>query len=93
MLLDRGLLTQEGSRYVVTGDVDELEVPETLQALVAARLDNLTPSERALLQDAAVFGQSFTPASSDRRLGTSRSRRSTELLDALVAKQVLGLQR
>ena len=62
MLLDRGLLSQEGTRYVLTGEVADLEVPETLQALVAARLDNLDPSERALLQDAAVIGQSFTPA-------------------------------
>ncbi|HZU61218.1 MAG TPA: adenylate/guanylate cyclase domain-containing protein, partial [Solirubrobacteraceae bacterium] len=62
MLLDRGLVAQEGARYVVTGDVSHLEVPETLQALVAARLDNLDARERALLQDAAVVGQSFTPA-------------------------------
>src|SRR5262249_3648104 len=41
MLLDRGLLAQEGTRYVLTGAVADLEVPETLQALVAARLDNL----------------------------------------------------
>ena len=38
MLQDRGLLTQEGSRYVVTGDVTDLNVPETLHALVASRL-------------------------------------------------------
>ena len=53
MLLDRGLLAQEGSRYVMTGDVDELEVPETLHSLAAARLDGLTTAERSVLQDAA----------------------------------------
>ena len=62
MLLDRGLLVQEGARYVVTGDVTALEVPETLQALVASRLDGLDPAERSLLQDASVLGQSFTAA-------------------------------
>jgi hypothetical protein len=40
MLLDRGLLALDGSRYVVTGDVGDLEVPETLHALVASRLDS-----------------------------------------------------
>ena len=89
MLLDRGLLEQQGSRYRVTGDVDELDVPETLHALAAARLDGLTQSERVVLQDAAVFGESFTPAGvaalSDR---TPES--VTETLDGLVAKQVLG---
>ncbi|MGB9182980.1 MAG: AAA family ATPase, partial [Solirubrobacteraceae bacterium] len=89
MLLDRGLLAEEGSRYVVAGAVNDLEVPETLQALVAARLDNLDPTERALLQDASVLGISFTPSAlaavSDRLESDVRQR-----LDALVANQVLG---
>src|SRR5207248_205937 len=41
MLLDRGLLTREGELYRPTGEIDTLAVPETLQALVAARLDGL----------------------------------------------------
>ena len=36
--------------------------PETLQALIAARLDGLPAADRAILQDAAVLGQSFTLA-------------------------------
>jgi class 3 adenylate cyclase/tetratricopeptide (TPR) repeat protein len=89
MLLDRGLVAQEGARYVVTGDVKDLEVPETLQALVAARLDDLDPAERALLQDAAVIGQSFTPAT----LAAVVTRPVAEVdrvLESLVAKQVLA---
>jgi class 3 adenylate cyclase len=89
MLLDRSVLTQEGNRYVVSGTIDALEVPETLQALVAARLDNLEPAERSLLQDAAVLGISFSPAA----LAAVSERRESEvrqLLDGLVAKQALG---
>jgi class 3 adenylate cyclase/tetratricopeptide (TPR) repeat protein len=89
MLLDRDVLTQEGNRYVVSGTIDALEVPETLQALVAARLDNLEPAERSLLQDAAVLGISFSPAA----LAAVSERRESEvrqMLDALVAKQALG---
>jgi len=52
MLLDRGLLAQEGPRYVLTGEIEDLDVPETLHALVAARLDLLEPAERAILEDA-----------------------------------------
>ncbi len=89
MLLDRGVLAQEGSRYVVAGAAEDLEVPETLQALIAARLDNLAPNERALLQDAAVLGSSFSAtalaAVSERREADVR-----QILDALVVKQVLG---
>ncbi len=89
MLLDRGLLSQEGARYVLTGEVADLEVPETLRALLAARLDNLDPAERAILQDAAVIGQSFTPAMLTSVSGLPAAD-VERLLDGLVAKQVLA---
>ena len=38
---------------------DEVPVPETLQALIAARFDTLTAERKALLQDAAVVGKVF----------------------------------
>jgi class 3 adenylate cyclase/tetratricopeptide (TPR) repeat protein len=38
---------------------DELALPETVQGLIAARLDLLDPGEKALLQDAAVVGKVF----------------------------------
>ena len=65
MLADRGVLEQVGEIYrwspgAVIGE--ELDVPETLQALVAARLDALPEAERTLLQDASVVGQRFTDA-------------------------------
>jgi tetratricopeptide (TPR) repeat protein len=90
MLLDRGLLAQEGSRYVLSGDVGELDVPETLHALAAARLDGLEAGERSVLQDASVYGQSFTPAGVA-ALGNRPQEEIEHTLDALVTKQVLGL--
>ena len=89
MLLDRGVLAQQGNRYVVTSPISDLDVPETLQALAAARLDNLDASERKLLQDAAVLGISFFPAG----VAAVSERPDAEvrrMLDALVDKQVLG---
>jgi class 3 adenylate cyclase/tetratricopeptide (TPR) repeat protein len=62
MLLDRGLLRQAGETYEPTGPMEELDVPESLQALVAARLDALSAPERQLVQTAAVLGKSFTAA-------------------------------
>ena len=41
------------------GDSEQVEVPESVQALIAARLDTLTPERKALLQDAAVLGKVF----------------------------------
>jgi hypothetical protein len=89
MLLDRDLLVQEGARYVVTGDVSELDVPETLQALVASRLDGLSGAERSLLQDASVLGQSFTAAGAAALTGRSETE-VVGVLDGLVAKQILA---
>ena len=62
MLLAEGRLALADGVYVPTGDLSQLAVPETLTALIASRLDALEPAERAMLQDAAVLGQSFTPA-------------------------------
>jgi class 3 adenylate cyclase/tetratricopeptide (TPR) repeat protein len=89
MLQDRGLLVQEGARYVVTGDVSDLDVPETLHALVASRLDGLSADERSLLQDASVLGQSFTAAGVATLSGRPEGE-VTALLDGLVPKQVLA---
>jgi class 3 adenylate cyclase/tetratricopeptide (TPR) repeat protein len=62
MLLSDGRLREVEGRYEPAGELGELTVPETLQALIAARLDGLDPVDRTLLQDAAVLGQSFTLA-------------------------------
>ncbi len=62
LLLD-GRLERTDGAYRPIGDLTHLEVPDTLHALIAARLDALGPSERSLLQDAAILGQTFTVAS------------------------------
>ncbi|MGH3110141.1 MAG: ATP-binding protein, partial [Gaiellaceae bacterium] len=41
------------------GDVEEITMPETIQALVAARLDTLRPDLKGFLHDAAVVGRVF----------------------------------
>ncbi|MEO5704022.1 MAG: adenylate/guanylate cyclase domain-containing protein, partial [Candidatus Limnocylindrales bacterium] len=55
-------LSEADGTYHPTADLTELAVPETLAALIAARLDGLSPTERKLVSDAAVLGQSFTLA-------------------------------
>jgi class 3 adenylate cyclase len=60
MLLDRGLLAREGATYGVVGEIETLAVPETLHALIAARLDGLSEEERRVVQDGAVLGKTFT---------------------------------
>jgi len=51
---------EEMARRLADESSGELfELPETVQSLLAARLDSLEPSERILVQHAAVFGRTF----------------------------------
>jgi predicted ATPase len=52
------LFAEEYARMLAAGQ-DAAGVPETLQGIVAARIDALEPPEKALLQDAAVLGKVF----------------------------------
>ncbi len=91
MLLDRGQLTQADGGFRSTAPLDELEVPETLHGLIAARLDGLDPPERRLIQDASVLGKTFTK---DAILAVSQQRPEDVegLLGSLLRKELLGIQ-
>ena len=62
LLLERAdgnpLYAEEFARLVVEGRQPD-ELPETVQGIIAARIDGLAPEEKALLQDAAVVGKVF----------------------------------
>ncbi|MGZ4339163.1 MAG: tetratricopeptide repeat protein [Gaiellaceae bacterium] len=91
MLLDRGLLAREGDVYRPTGEIESLDVPETLHALISARLDGLALDERRLLQDASVLGKSFTKAGLAALSGTQEAE-IERLVMSLVRKEVLSVQ-
>ena len=91
MLLDRGLLVPDGAVYMPTGEIETLEVPETLHALIAARLDGLSGEERRLLQDGAVLGKTFTQQALA-ALANAPAEKLEPLLSGLVRKEVLGVQ-
>jgi class 3 adenylate cyclase len=58
-LLNDGRIERDGDSFRPAGDLDVLTVPESLHALIAARIDGLPASERTLVQDASVLGLSF----------------------------------
>jgi class 3 adenylate cyclase/tetratricopeptide (TPR) repeat protein len=90
MLLDRGLLTRDGGQYGVCGPIDALEIPETLHALIAARLDGLAPAERRVLQDASVLGKSFTKAGLAALSGLGESDLDP-VVAALIRKEIVSV--
>ncbi len=61
-LLNDGRIEREGDAYRPVGDLSQMAVPESLHALIAARIDHLAPRERTLIQDASVLGMSFSVA-------------------------------
>ena len=58
-LIDSGILLMEGERIVATRATEDLDVPDTLQGVVAARIDRLPTDDKRTLQTAAVIGRVF----------------------------------
>jgi tetratricopeptide (TPR) repeat protein len=59
MLVEDGVLVERDGRLEPLAALDTLRVPDTVQAVLAARLDRLEPEERGVLQRAALIGQVF----------------------------------
>ena len=78
-------IREEGSQDVQT-------LPETVHAVLAARLDSLSAPERRVLQHASVVGQTFWDGS----LSGLEDEEGIDLSDALAAleeKDLVGLER
>jgi tetratricopeptide (TPR) repeat protein len=66
-------------------------VPETLHALIAARLDGLTPDERRITQDASVLGKTSTKPALSALSGLGEEELEP-ILASLVRKEILSIQ-
>ena len=58
-LIDRDIVQPAEGVNRLVGEIGELTVPDSLHALLAARLDALDPGVRRLVADAAVLGSTF----------------------------------
>ncbi len=90
MLLDSGRLVrnEEAEHYQVSGELGEMRAPESLRALIAARLDGLDPADRDLIQDASVLGLFFTTAGLSALQGKSEAELEPRLRN-LVQRELL----
>ena len=86
MLQDRRLLVRDAGGWSLTGDVAGL--PESLQGIIAARLDTLSADEKSLIQDAAVVGKTAWVGAVC-ALSERSSWHAEELLHSLERKQLL----
>jgi class 3 adenylate cyclase/tetratricopeptide (TPR) repeat protein len=91
MLRDRGLLSEANGVALVAGDLTSFEVPETLHALIASRLDAVPEDERSLLQDASVLGKTFT-RSGLAALSGHADDEIDQLVTSLIRKELLTIE-
>ncbi len=68
-LLESGRLAGEPGRYVWVDPSRDLEIPATVRAVIAARIDRLAEPHKYVLQSASVIGRRFEKAVLARVLG------------------------
>jgi predicted ATPase len=59
MLIDRGAIAFVDQQWVVSGEIGDLEIPDTLQGVLTARIDRLPEDAKRTLQIASVIGRKF----------------------------------
>ena len=72
MLIERGAIEAEGTRWVATGQIASVEIPASLHGLLLARIDELPESARRSLRIAAVIGRQFPVRVLERVVGEVR---------------------
>ncbi len=88
-LVEQGVLKQEASGgWVVTQPTTVVQIPTTVQAVLAARIDRLAPEEKALLQQLAIIGRQFS-LSLVRRVVTQPEEELYRVLSSLQRKEFL----
>ena len=82
-LVETGILRREDAHFELGRSIEEIDVPDTVQDVIMARLDRLADAPRRAMQTAAVIGREFTvrlldriaelPGSSDEHLRELKS--------------------
>jgi hypothetical protein len=86
-LVDSGRVVNEGERWRAVGEAEPVEIPDTVQAVLAARIDLLEPAPRGALQAAAVVGRVFWQGAVRRLVGDRN--RLDEALAPLQARDLI----
>lgn len=83
------LFVEELVRMLLEGSTPGVAIPDTVQAVLTARIDRLSPPERRALQAAAVVGRAFWPSAVAQLTGLT-SDETTTVLKGLEAKDLIG---
>ena len=58
-LLENGSIEKKDQQYILSRDVSEIEVPDTIHGIIAARMDRLEENLKRTMQVASVIGREF----------------------------------
>ena len=86
-LAGRGVLSGNRGGYRLTGGIDEIAVPATVQAVLAARIDRLPAVAKSILNAASVIGTRFDVDTLSALLAESASAHLAELVSAELIDQ------
>jgi tetratricopeptide (TPR) repeat protein len=90
MMIDDGVLVQEGDgRWSAVAGLRDVEVPPSIHALLAARLDRLKSEERWVLEPASVVGLEFPRGAIDELVEDELKAQVGVRLSALVARELI----
>jgi predicted ATPase len=59
MLIDQGIIARQGEEWILAKPLGTFEIPDTLQGVLAARIDRLPEDAKRALQVASVIGRKF----------------------------------
>jgi len=90
-LIDGGMIVHERNRWRAAGNIGNVEIPDTVQGVLAARIDLLETTEKRALQRAAVVGRVFWPEPVGRLLNGDRER-LRDTLDRLEERELVRSQ-
>ena len=94
-LINQGVLKGNVSRFAAKAPWDALEVPPTVQGVIAARIDHLPKEDKAVLQLASVVGPRISPSLLAAVTGMPAAQLQSrlwalEIVDFLLESQWLG---
>jgi class 3 adenylate cyclase/tetratricopeptide (TPR) repeat protein len=87
MLIDAGTIQRAGDLWKVVGEFTQA-VPDTVQGVLAARLDRLRPDERIAIQGASIIGKVFWTGALAHIAGLTESSLGS-LLEALESRDLV----
>ena len=83
-LIENGSIHRPGNKYVLSRTTSEIDVPDTIQAIISARLDRVEDKQKQLMQVASVIGREFAY-----RILATITERKEDLKSSLVSLQNL----